>query len=90
MFNPYCRETKGCFNPTVRGEGEEREGQGRDVGGGVVGVLEGWGWGVGMGGDFVRESARLSLLSLSHSRHIEEYTATGIMTTELCSHTTDA
>lgn len=47
MFNPYCRETKGCFNPTVRGEGEEREGQGRDVGGGVVGVLEGWGWGVG-------------------------------------------
>lgn len=21
MFNPHCRETKGCFNPTVSGEG---------------------------------------------------------------------
>lgn len=34
MFNPYCRETKGCFNPTVRGS---------ERGGG------GWGW-VGGGG----------------------------------------
>lgn len=42
MFNPHCRETKGCFNPTVSGEGGG--GQGRDVGGGgegVVGVLGG-------------------------------------------------
>lgn len=43
MFNPHCRETKGCFNPTVSGEGGGG-GQGRDVGGGgegVVGVLGG-------------------------------------------------
>lgn len=26
MFNPYCGETKGCFNPTVRGEGGVRGG----------------------------------------------------------------
>lgn len=77
MFNLYCRETKGCFNPTVRGEGGSGEGHGRR-GEGVVGVLEG----EGEGGDFVRESAHLSSLSLSHNRHIEEYTATGIMTTE--------
>lgn len=83
MFNLFCRETKGCFNPTVRGEGGSGEGRGR----------RGCGWvgrvGVGWGGDFLRESACLSLLSLSHSRHIEEYTATGIMTSELCSYTTD-
>lgn len=84
MFNLYCGETKGCFNPTVRGEGGSGEGGGRR-GGGVVGVLDGR----GVGGDFVRESARLSLLSLSHSTHTEEYTAAGIMTTELCSHTAD-
>lgn len=45
MFNLYCRETKGCFNPTVRGGA-----QGRDMGGGekgVVGLLEGKGEGRG-------------------------------------------
>lgn len=26
MFNLYYRETKGCFNPTVRGEGGSGEG----------------------------------------------------------------
>lgn len=29
MFNPYCGETKGCFNPTVRGEGGSGEGRER-------------------------------------------------------------
>lgn len=53
MFNPYCRETKGCFNPTVRGEGGSGEERGRRDCGCVIGVL----------GDFVRESALLSLLS---------------------------
>lgn len=75
MFNPYCRETKGCFNPTVRGEAGSGEGRGRR-GCGCVGGVE---------ADFVGESALLSLLSLSHSRHIEEYTATGINTSELSS-----
>lgn len=47
-------------------------------------MLEGWGL------IFVRESALLSLLSLSQSRHNEEYTAAGIMTTESCPHMMDA
>lgn len=38
MFNPYCRETKGCFNPTVRGEGGSGEGRGRRGCGCVGGV----------------------------------------------------
>lgn len=38
----------------------------------------------------MRESARPSLLSVSHSRHVEEYTATGIMTSELCFHAAEA
>lgn len=37
MFNPHCRETKGCFNPTVRGEGGSWEGRG-SRGGGFVRV----------------------------------------------------
>lgn len=38
MFNPYCRETKGCFNPAVRVEGGSGEGRGWR-GGGEEGVL---------------------------------------------------
>lgn len=59
MFNPYCRKTKGCFNPTVRGEGGS--GEGRERRGGVCGCVG------RVGGDFflVRGSARLSLLSVS-------------------------
>lgn len=82
MFNPHCRETKGCFNPTVSGEGGGGSGEGCGRwGGGCCGCV---------GGDFVRESARPSLLSVSHSRHVEEYTATGIMTSELCFHAAEA
>ena len=48
MFNPHCRETKGCFNPTVSGEGGD---QGRDVGGGRWGGgCCGCVWGGGVGG----------------------------------------
>lgn len=53
MFNPYCRETKGCFKPTVRG----RERGGRVRGGtweegrrGCGCVGEG---GVGWGGGWI-------------------------------------
>ena len=56
------------------------------MGGRVLWVCLGWGG----GGDFVRESALLSLLSVSHSRHVEEYTATRIMTSELCFHAAEA
>lgn len=38
MFNPFCTETKGCFNPTVREEGGSGEGCGRRGCGCVRGV----------------------------------------------------
>lgn len=76
MFNPYCRETKGCFNPTVRGEGGSGEGCGRRDCGCVRGV----------GSDFVRESASAQ----SQQTHRGIHTAAGIMTTGSCCRTTDA
>lgn len=61
-------DTRKCLTPFVERQKvvliplwERREGQGRDVGGGAVGVSEGWGV------IFVREWAPLSFLSLSHT-----------------------